>query len=116
MSTDAIPLADLGRLRDAAGLTRRLRLLSAAAVVAAAALALVVALQVVVVHVPVMQEAFTTVALTGTQWLVCVAMASVVLWGQELVKLGQRTWEGRRPAAREPESAGAREPEPAGAR
>ena len=80
------------------------------------AIALVVALQVVVVHVPVMQEAFTTVALTGTQWLVCVAMASVVLWGQELVKLGQRTWEGRRPAAREPESAGAREPESAGAR
>jgi hypothetical protein len=45
MSTGAIPLADLGRLKDAAGLTRRLRLLSAAAVLAAAALALVVALR-----------------------------------------------------------------------
>ncbi|MFN2318446.1 MAG: cation-translocating P-type ATPase [Dermatophilaceae bacterium] len=54
------------------------------------AIALVVALQVVVVHVPFMQHAFTTVPLTGTQWLVCLAMASVVLWAQEVVKLVER--------------------------
>jgi P-type Ca2+ transporter type 2C len=54
------------------------------------AIGLVVALQVAVVHVPVMQHAFTTVPLTGEQWVVCVAMASVVFWAQEVVKLGQR--------------------------
>ena len=63
-----------------------------------AAIGLVVALQVLVVHVPVMQQAFTTVPLTGTQWLVCLAMASVVLWAQEVVKLAQRVWAGRGPA------------------
>ncbi|WP_289020056.1 cation-translocating P-type ATPase [uncultured Ornithinimicrobium sp.] len=63
-----------------------------------AAIGLVVVLQVVVVHVPVMQQAFTTVPLTGMQWLVCLAMASVVLWAQEVVKLAQRGWAGRGPA------------------
>jgi hypothetical protein len=45
MSTDAIPLGDLGRLGDAARRTRRLRLLSAAVLVVAAALALVISLR-----------------------------------------------------------------------
>jgi hypothetical protein len=45
MSTDAIPLADLGRLSDTARRTGRARLLAAAASVVAAALALVVALR-----------------------------------------------------------------------
>ena len=44
-----------------------------------------------------MQQAFTTVGLTGMQWLICVAMASVVLWAQEVVKLAQRQWGGRGP-------------------
>lgn len=44
MTTGAIPLADLGRLKDAARRTRRLRLLAAGVVVGAAALALVVSL------------------------------------------------------------------------
>ena len=43
MSTDAIPLADLGRLSDAARRTGRTRLLAATAVVVVAGLALVVA-------------------------------------------------------------------------
>src|SRR5690606_33193249 len=63
-----------------------------------AAIGLVVVLQVVVVHVPVMQQAFTTVSLTGMQWLVCVAMASVVLWAQEVVKLAHRVWDRRHAA------------------
>ncbi len=45
MSTDAIPLADLGRLAEAARRTRRLRLLSAAALIVATVLALLVALR-----------------------------------------------------------------------
>ena len=45
MSADAIPLADLGRLGDAARRTRRVRLLAAGAAVATAALALLVALR-----------------------------------------------------------------------
>jgi hypothetical protein len=45
MTTNAIPLSDLGRFESTARRTRRLRLASAAAVVAAAALALVVALR-----------------------------------------------------------------------
>jgi Ca2+-transporting ATPase len=35
----------------------------------------------------VLNRAFTTAPLTGTQWLVCVAMASTVLWISELRKL-----------------------------
>jgi hypothetical protein len=45
MTTDAIPLADLGRLRDAARRTTRLRLLAVLGVAAAAAAALVVSLR-----------------------------------------------------------------------
>ena len=42
-------------------------------------------------------EAFGTVPLTGTQWLVCVALASAVLWVTELRKLFLRSAD-RRPA------------------
>ena len=54
------------------------------------AIGLVVALQVAVVQLPVMQAAFTTEPLSAQQWLVCVGMASVVLWAQEVVKLVER--------------------------
>ena len=63
-----------------------------------AAIGLVVVLQVVVVHVPVMQQAFTTVGLTGMQWLISLAMASVILWAQEVVKLAYRMRDRRRTA------------------
>ncbi|GGJ43362.1 cation-translocating P-type ATPase [Neoroseomonas lacus] len=48
-------------------------------------------LQVAVVHVGVLNVAFGTVALTPDQWLVCVAMASSVLWFGEVRKLVLRT-------------------------
>ncbi|MGA8046057.1 MAG: cation-translocating P-type ATPase [Dermatophilaceae bacterium] len=54
------------------------------------AIGLVVVLQVAVVHLPFMQAAFTTEPLSAQQWLVCVGMASVVLWAQEVVKLVER--------------------------
>ncbi|HEX5511078.1 MAG TPA: cation-translocating P-type ATPase [Actinomycetales bacterium] len=51
------------------------------------AVALSLVLQVAVVHIPFLNIAFGTVPLTLEQWLVCVAMASVVLWASEVRKL-----------------------------
>ncbi|MEU8247829.1 cation-translocating P-type ATPase [Nonomuraea sp. NPDC048916] len=51
------------------------------------AIALSAVLQVAVVHLPFLNEAFTTSPLSLGQWLVCVAMASTVLWAGELRKL-----------------------------
>jgi calcium-translocating P-type ATPase len=50
------------------------------------AIALSLMLQVAVVHVGFLNIAFGTVSLAPDQWLVCVAMASVVLWFDELRK------------------------------
>ena len=61
---------------------------------AAAALGLL--LQVAVVHLPVLQPAFGTSALSIEQWLTCLALASVVLWTQEAVKLVERSAHTRR--------------------
>ncbi|RYF42989.1 MAG: cation-translocating P-type ATPase [Comamonadaceae bacterium] len=54
------------------------------------AVALSGALQLAVVHLPVLNLAFGTVALSLEQWLVCVAMGSAVLWFGELRKLIHR--------------------------
>jgi Ca2+-transporting ATPase len=51
------------------------------------ALVLSLALQILVVYAPFLQPAFGTVALSLTDWLVCVAVASSVLWLRELSKL-----------------------------
>ena len=50
-------------------------------------IALSLVLQVAVVNVGFLNVAFGTVPLSPDQWLVCAAMASVVLWGSELRKL-----------------------------
>ncbi|MFT3859466.1 MAG: cation-translocating P-type ATPase [Aquabacterium sp.] len=55
-----------------------------------AAVAVSALLQVAVVHVPWLNHAFNTVPLSLEQWLVCVAMASCVLWWGEVSKLLQR--------------------------
>jgi Ca2+-transporting ATPase len=52
-------------------------------------------LQVAVVHVPLLNSAFGTVPLDATQWLVCIGMASLVLWLGEIRKLVRRAWLGR---------------------
>lgn len=54
------------------------------------ALALTMALQVAVVEVPLLQTAFGTASMDAEHWLACVALASVVLWFEELRKLGIR--------------------------
>lgn len=48
-------------------------------------------LQVAVVHLPFLQTAFTTDPLSPLQWLVCLAMASTVLWASEIRKLVLRS-------------------------
>jgi potassium/sodium efflux P-type ATPase len=53
-------------------------------------LALSVVLQVAVVHVGLLNEAFDTTPLDGGDWLTCIALASVVLWAEEARKLVRR--------------------------
>jgi Ca2+-transporting ATPase len=55
-----------------------------------AAIGLSLALQVVVVHLPFLQRAFGTVALSAGDWLFCAAVASSVLWLRELNKVVTR--------------------------
>ncbi len=51
-----------------------------------AAVGLSLALQAAVIHAPVLQQAFSTTALSGGDWLRCLLVASSVLWARELVK------------------------------
>ena len=55
-----------------------------------AALGAVVALQVAVTHVGPMQRLFDTTSISLGQWLVCGAVASSIVFVEELRKLGQR--------------------------
>jgi len=52
-----------------------------------AAVTLSLALHVAVIHLPFLQEAFSTVALSIGDWLLCTAVASSVLWLSELRKV-----------------------------
>ena len=47
-------------------------------------------LQAMVIYVPFLQQAFSTVSLSTGDWLVCAAVASSVLWLRELSKLVTR--------------------------
>jgi Ca2+-transporting ATPase len=51
-----------------------------------AAVALAVVLQALVVYVPFLQRAFSTVSLSAADWLRCVIVASLVLWSLEVLK------------------------------
>ncbi len=62
-----------------------------------AAVGLSAVLQVAVVHLRWLGDAFGTVPLSAADWLVCLALASLVLWADELRKLVGRRW--TRPAA-----------------
>jgi magnesium-transporting ATPase (P-type) len=52
-----------------------------------AAVALSLLLQIGVVYLPFLQPAFGTTALEAEDWSVCIAMASTVLWAEELRKV-----------------------------
>lgn len=54
------------------------------------AVALSLLLQVVVVYTPFLQQAFSTVSLSLGDWLLCIAVASSVLWLREASKLIMR--------------------------
>jgi P-type Ca2+ transporter type 2C len=54
------------------------------------AIALSALLQVAVVHVPVLNDAFGTTPLGLDEWLLCLGLASVVLWASEARKLVMR--------------------------
>jgi len=74
------------------------------------AIAVSAALQVAVVHVPILNVAFATVPLTLGQWAICIAMASSVLWVSELRKAllrGATSRAGRRASDRAKARAGA---------
>jgi Ca2+-transporting ATPase len=60
-----------------------------------AAVGVSLVLQILVIYVPFLQAAFGTVPLTLTDWLVCLAVSSTVLWPIELLK-----WVARRRDAR----------------
>jgi Ca2+-transporting ATPase len=60
-----------------------------------AAIAASLVLQGLVVHTPWLQRAFGTVALSATDWLFCVAVASSVLWLREANKWITRAMPGR---------------------
>jgi potassium/sodium efflux P-type ATPase len=66
------------------------------------AIALSAALQVMVVHVPLLNDAFGTSPLRPSDWLVCLALASAVLWADEAKKLVERWLRGRAGAADAP--------------
>ena len=63
------------------------------------AVVLSLALQVAVVHSPLLNAAFTTTPLSPSQWLVCAAMASTVLWASEIRKALIRLRARRAPAS-----------------
>jgi calcium-translocating P-type ATPase len=52
-----------------------------------AAMGLSLALQVLVVHVPLLNQAFGTTPLSAGDWALCAVLASSVLWAEELKKL-----------------------------
>jgi len=59
-----------------------------------AAVGLSLALQAAVVHLPFLQNAFSTVSLSGGDWLFCAGVASSVLWLRELGKFAGRAMGG----------------------
>ncbi len=54
------------------------------------AIALSVTLQVAVVHLPFLNEAFDTSPLSANSWAVCIGLASLVLWADEAKKVVTR--------------------------
>ncbi|WP_424139697.1 cation-translocating P-type ATPase [Roseomonas chloroacetimidivorans] len=58
------------------------------------AILLSIVLHLAVIYVPLLQKAFSTVPLHVNDWLICVSVASLVLWLREASKLPYR-WQGQ---------------------
>jgi P-type Ca2+ transporter type 2C len=54
------------------------------------AIALSIVLQIAVVQIGFMNKAFDTTPLGGRDWLLCIGLASIVLWADELKKIAKR--------------------------
>lgn len=63
-----------------------------------AAIGLSLALQLLVLYVPAMQQAFGTTGLSAGDWLRCTLIASTVLWSTEVSKLVLRHYRTGSPA------------------
>src|SRR3546814_1884899 len=61
------------------------------------AIGLSVVLQVAVVHLPLLNDAFDTTPLSASEWAACAGLASIVLIADEAKKLLQRWLRNRRP-------------------
>jgi Ca2+-transporting ATPase len=59
------------------------------------AVMLSILLQVMVIYIPFLQQAFSTVSLSPGDWLLCITVASSVLWLRELSKIFIRAGEKR---------------------
>ena len=59
-----------------------------------AAVGLSLVLHAAVIYTPFLQQAFSTTSLNATDWLLCAAVASSVLWLREASKLIGRFWPG----------------------
>jgi Ca2+-transporting ATPase len=59
-----------------------------------AAIGMAMVLQIAVIYVPVLQQAFSTTSLTLREWMLCTAVASSVLWLREITKLIRRVTTG----------------------
>ena len=55
-----------------------------------AAIAFSVLMQIAVVHLPILNDAFDTTPLSAGDWLLCTSLASIVLWADEAKKLLER--------------------------
>jgi len=55
-----------------------------------AAITLSLALQVAVVHIGLLNDAFDTAPLGADEWFTCIGLASAVLWAEEVRKLARR--------------------------
>jgi magnesium-transporting ATPase (P-type) len=64
------------------------------------AIGLSAVLQVAVVELGFLNDAFGTTPLGAGDWLVCVGLASIVLWATEAEKLLRRAWQPRAATAR----------------
>jgi magnesium-transporting ATPase (P-type) len=75
-----------------------------------AAIALSVVLQIAVVQLELLNDAFGTTPLSLDEWLICTGLASMVLWTSELRKLVARSWglSGRRAGRTAPRRRAAR--------
>lgn len=59
------------------------------------AIGLSMLLHAAVIYLPFLQEAFSTVSLSGADWLFCAAVASSALWLRELSKIVAHVWRSR---------------------